>query len=152
MGLHEFTRTDHDTAQRRRECTFKSPELCCSVSVMCKSIISPVVEHPWPDAPHSTPFGTSPGNPLNSFLGSANSCSTVCNFLATLAGAPVTTVYAGTLFVTTDPAPTVLPRPIVTPGRIMVPPPIHASSSMRTGSPYSTFLMRESTLVKCPAP
>ncbi|KAF1357701.1 hypothetical protein EJ07DRAFT_127565, partial [Lizonia empirigonia] len=43
------------------------------------------------------------------------------------AGLPATTVKSGTLFVTTLPAPTTHPRPIVTPGRIIAFPPIQQS-------------------------
>ncbi|EYE91348.1 uncharacterized protein EURHEDRAFT_465063, partial [Aspergillus ruber CBS 135680] len=49
--------------------------------------------------------------------------------------------------VTTEPAPTVHPLPILTPGRMMTFPPIQQSSSMKTGWPNSTNLIRESTLV-----
>ncbi|CCF35112.1 hypothetical protein CH063_06963 [Colletotrichum higginsianum] len=69
----------------------------------------------------------------------------------TRAGLPTATEYGGRLLVTTAPDPTVVPRPMVTPGRMIVPPPIQQSSSMRTGRPYSTNLMRESTLVSWPA-
>ncbi|KAF9263007.1 hypothetical protein L218DRAFT_866555, partial [Marasmius fiardii PR-910] len=53
--------------------------------------------------------------------------------------------------VTIDPAPMVDPRPMVTPGMTETPPPIQQSSSIRMGRPYSTNLMRESTLVSWPA-
>ncbi|KAI5926184.1 hypothetical protein F4810DRAFT_583627 [Camillea tinctor] len=43
------------------------------------------------------------------------------------------------------------PFPIVTPGRIVVPPPIQQSSSIRMACPNSTNLMRDSTLVSWPA-
>ncbi|KAH7015933.1 hypothetical protein EDB80DRAFT_567050, partial [Ilyonectria destructans] len=49
--------------------------------------------------------------------------------------------------VTTAPAPTVHPRPMVTPGRITTLPPIQQSSSILIGWPNSTNLIRESTLV-----
>jgi hypothetical protein len=41
----------------------------------------------------------------------------------TRAGLPTTTAYSGTDFVTTAPAPTIEPRPIVMPGRMVAPPP-----------------------------
>ncbi|PYH92761.1 hypothetical protein BO71DRAFT_329210 [Aspergillus ellipticus CBS 707.79] len=40
-------------------------------------------------------------------------------------------------FVTTEPAPTVLPCPILTPAKMMTLPPIHASSSICTSFPAS---------------
>lgn len=40
------------------------------------------------------------------------------------AGFPATTVYGGTSSVTTEPAPTMLPSPIVTPGRRIAPVPM----------------------------
>ena len=47
-----------------------------------------------------------------------------------LAGLPATTVYLGTDFVTTEPAATSAPLPTVTPGRMMLPDPIYAQSSI----------------------
>src|SRR5690606_29557274 len=50
------------------------------------------------------------------------------------AGLPTTTAYAGTSRVTTAPAPTCAPLPMVTPGRTIAPTPTSASSSMTTGA------------------
>ncbi|KAG0123534.1 hypothetical protein HOY82DRAFT_495188, partial [Tuber indicum] len=55
----------------------------------------------------------------------------------TLAGFPATAHPGGTSFVTTLPAPTVLPRPILTPGRIVTFPASQQSSSIVMGAPYS---------------
>src|SRR5579863_2238414 len=52
----------------------------------------------------------------------------------TRAGTPATTAKAGTSRVTTAPAPTIAPRPIVTPGRTTAPVPMSDPDSMRTGS------------------
>ena len=46
------------------------------------------------------------------------------------AGLPTTTAWAGTLRVTTAPAPTMAPRPMVSPGRIVALAPIDAPSSI----------------------
>src|SRR5439155_9104116 len=51
----------------------------------------------------------------------------------TRAGTPATTANGGTLRVTTAPAPTMLPRPTVTPGRITALVPTSAHASIRTG-------------------
>ncbi|KAF9263014.1 hypothetical protein L218DRAFT_866450, partial [Marasmius fiardii PR-910] len=67
----------------------------------------------------------------------------------TLAGFPIATEYGGTSLVTTDPAPIVLPRPIVTPGKTCTPAPSQQSSSILMASPQFTYLRRESTLVPC---
>ncbi|PSR94229.1 hypothetical protein BD289DRAFT_149051 [Coniella lustricola] len=53
------------------------------------------------------------------------------------AGLPATHVNGSTSFVTTLPAPTVLPLPIVTPGRTMTLPPNQQSSPMVMGLPVS---------------
>jgi len=58
-------------------------------------------------------------------------------FLIIRAGFPATTWKAGTSFVTTLPAPTVTPRPIVTPGSTMALPPNQQSSPMVIGAPSS---------------
>jgi hypothetical protein len=55
------------------------------------------------------------------------------NFLITLAGLPTANEFAGTSLVTTDPAPIVLPEPMVTPGQITVFPPIQQSLPMVMG-------------------
>lgn len=57
--------------------------------------------------------------------------------LTTRAGFPATTTWSGTSFVTTLPAPTVTPRPMVTPGRTMQLPPNQQSSPMVMGLPDS---------------
>ena len=51
----------------------------------------------------------------------------------TFAGLPATTVFSGTFFVTTLPAPTTAPFPIDTPGSMIAPPPIHTSFPIVTG-------------------
>jgi hypothetical protein len=58
-------------------------------------------------------------------------------FFMILAGLPATHTLSGTSFVTTLPAPTVTPRPIVTPGRMMQLPPNQQSSPMVMGLPNS---------------
>lgn len=63
--------------------------------------------------------------------------SETSTFFTTLAGLPTTTVYAGTSFVTTLPAPTVAPRPMDTPGSMTTFPPIQTSAPMDMGRPYS---------------
>ncbi|EGR51607.1 uncharacterized protein TRIREDRAFT_55036, partial [Trichoderma reesei QM6a] len=54
--------------------------------------------------------------------------------------------------VTTLPAPIVHPLPIVTPGMMVVLPPIQQSSPMVTLPPYSMPARREATPVSCVAP
>lgn len=54
-------------------------------------------------------------------------------FRATLQGFPYATQFSGMERVTTLPAPITLFFPIVTPGRMIVPPPIHTPSSIVTG-------------------
>ena len=49
------------------------------------------------------------------------------------AGFPATMLYAGTSELTTDPAPTILPLPILTPFKIIERAPINTSSSISTG-------------------
>ena len=51
----------------------------------------------------------------------------------TTAGFPATKVSGGTSFVTTLPAATMALSPIVTPGQITTPPPIHQSSPIVSG-------------------
>ena len=57
-----------------------------------------------------------------SYLSVFSSRDGIC--LTTLAGLPTATVHAGISFVTNDPAPTMAPSPIVTPGIIIVPVPV----------------------------
>ena len=54
-----------------------------------------------------------------------------------LAGFPATRWKGGTSFVTTLPAPTVAPLPILTPGKIIAPPPIQQSSPTWISLPVS---------------
>ena len=56
--------------------------------------------------------------------------SSISSFFTTLAGLPATTVHGGTSFVTTEPAPTIAPSPIVTPFSIIAFIPIQALSLM----------------------
>jgi len=58
-------------------------------------------------------------------------------FLIILAGLPATQVKSGTFFVTTLPAPTVTPLPIVTPGSTITLPPNQQSSPIVIGLPSS---------------
>ena len=51
-----------------------------------------------------------------------------------LAGTPAWISYDGTLLVTTEPAPMIAPRPILTPAMMMAPNPTHASSSITVSS------------------
>lgn len=53
--------------------------------------------------------------------------------LMTRQGLPTATLYAGISFTTTLPAPITEFSPIVTPGRMTEPPPIHTPSLMVTG-------------------
>jgi hypothetical protein len=57
------------------------------------------------------------------------------NILTTRAGTPATRVWLGTSRFTTDPAPTTLPSPIVTPGKMVTQAAIHAPRSIVTGRP-----------------
>src|SRR5262249_8492424 len=54
------------------------------------------------------------------------------------AGLPATTVFGGTSLVTTEPAETTLPSPIVTPGKTMARLPIQTLSPIRTGRTSSS--------------
>lgn len=58
----------------------------------------------------------------------------------TFAGTPAATHYAGISFATTEFAPIIAPRPIVTPGKTLTASPIHTSSSMITGPLDTIFL------------
>jgi hypothetical protein len=73
--------------------------------------------------------------------------------LMILAGLPATTSYGGTSFVTTLPAPTVEPFPILTPGKMIAFPPIQQSSSIQISFPNSGPLIpsRTSGSRGCPA-
>lgn len=73
-------------------------------------------------------------------------------FLITFAGEPTATEKSGIDFVTMLPAPIVHPFPIVTPGIMVVLPPIQQSSPMVTLPPYSMPLRRDCTSVSCVAP
>lgn len=53
-------------------------------------------------------------------------------FFIILAGTPATTLFLGTLFVTTAPAATIEFSPTVTPGKILAPAPIQTFFSKRT--------------------
>ncbi|KAK1709760.1 hypothetical protein BDP67DRAFT_408423 [Colletotrichum lupini] len=55
----------------------------------------------------------------------------------TRAGLPATATKSGTSFVTTLPAPTVTPLPMVTPGRTIQLPPNQQSEPILIGFPYS---------------
>lgn len=48
-----------------------------------------------------------------------------------VAGTPATIAYGGTFFVTTAPAPTIAPLPILTFGKIIAPRPIHVSCPIK---------------------
>ncbi len=54
----------------------------------------------------------------------------------TLHGFPAARVFAGMSWVTTDPAPIVVLSPIVTPGKIIAPPPIHTLLPIVTGAVF----------------
>ena len=58
--------------------------------------------------------------------------------MTTLAGDPIATEKAGISFVTTLPAPMVQPFPILTPGRMIVFPPIQQSFKIVTSLAYSS--------------
>ena len=64
-------------------------------------------------------------------------CETYRLRFAILAGLPITVTLGGTSRVTTLPAPTMASSPILTPGRMIVPPPIQTFLPMRTGMPFS---------------
>lgn len=61
----------------------------------------------------------------------------------TRAGTPHATLNGGMLFVTTDPAPIVVPLPIVTPGNMVAPAPIQQSSPIETGLVYTMPSLRD---------
>ena len=64
------------------------------------------------------------------------------NLFTTFAGTPATTTSSSTFFVTTAPAATTTLLPIVTPGNIIAPPPIHTSSPIVIdGCAHSVFLL-----------
>lgn len=67
------------------------------------------------------------------------------------AGFPPTTTFAGTLFVTTAPDAMTALSPIVTPGLIIAPPPIHTWFPMVTGLPNSMPFARSIGSSGCPA-
>ena len=73
--------------------------------------------------------------------------------LIILAGLPATTLLSGTSFVTTAPAATVQPLPIVTPGQNIAAPPIQQSLPILIGFAYSRpyLPLRSSGLVGCVA-
>lgn len=60
-------------------------------------------------------------------------------FLMNLAGIPPTTVFAATCFDTTAPAATTAFSPIVTPGNIVAPDPIHAFLLITIGFPIKAL-------------
>ena len=64
-------------------------------------------------------------------------CETYLLRFDILAGLPNTVTLGGTSRVTTLPAPTMASSPILTPGRMIVPPPIQTFRPMRTGMPCS---------------
>jgi len=64
-------------------------------------------------------------------------CETYLLRFDILAGLPNTVTLGGTSRVTTLPAPTTASSPILTPGRMIVPPPIQTFRPMRTGMPFS---------------
>ena len=66
-------------------------------------------------------------------------------FFITLQGFPTAKTLDGIFLVTTLPAPITVLFPILTPGRIVVLPPIQTLSPMVTGTPFSRFLFRLST-------
>ncbi|KAI0971069.1 hypothetical protein F4678DRAFT_91493 [Xylaria arbuscula] len=72
-------------------------------------------------------------------------------FFTTRAGDPIATEKSGMSFVTTLPAPMVQPLPMVTPGMMVVLPPIQQSSPMTTGLAYSIPSRRDCTSVSCVA-
>src|SRR5690606_9050897 len=69
----------------------------------------------------------------------------------TRAGFPATTTSAGTSRVTTLPAPTTARSPMVTPGRMIAPPPIHTSFPLVTGWPLSSPAARVAASSGCVA-
>jgi hypothetical protein len=73
-------------------------------------------------------------------------------FFTTLAGAPIATENAGISLVTTELAPIVQHRPMLTPGKIVTFPPIQQSSPIVTSLAYSISFLRDSTSVSCVAP
>lgn len=72
-------------------------------------------------------------------------------FFTTLAGDPMATEKSGIDLVTILPAPIVQPLPIVTPGMMVVLPPIQQSSPIVTPLAYSTPSRRDCTSVSCVA-
>ncbi|PUU72761.1 hypothetical protein B9Z19DRAFT_1036285 [Tuber borchii] len=110
--------------------SFTSPT---SASNLCSLCIS-TLRSPSPAA-GAPGFGISK-TLLPPILGECSAASSSITLTA-LAGFPATRHPGGTSFVTTLPAPTVLPRPILTPGRTMTFPASQQSSSIIIGAPYS---------------
>lgn len=85
-----------------------------------------------------SPFRTlPPGTTLSSPFPNLGSLASGVTLLITLAGFPTTTQKSSTSFVTTLPAPTVTPLPIVTPGNTIAFPPNQQSSPTVMGAPDS---------------
>lgn len=76
---------------------------------------------------------------------------TASTVLITLAGDPIATEKSGIDLVTTELLPIVHPFPIVTPGMMVVLPPIQQSSPISTERAYSRPSRRDCTLVSCVA-
>ncbi|KAI1812139.1 hypothetical protein GGS20DRAFT_44171 [Poronia punctata] len=106
---------------------------------------TPQSTYPPPPSPDNNTLSPFPF-PLNHYKSGTRS-----TLLTTLAGAPTATEKSGTSLVTTLPAPTVHPFPIVTPGMMVVFPPIQQSSPIVTGFAYSIPSRRDCTSVSCVA-
>jgi len=96
-------------------------------------------------SPSLSPMTHSTQHPLNYTAGGSFTVFT------TLAGAPIATENAGISLVTTELAPTVQHRPILTPGKIVTFPPIQQSSPIETSLAYSMSFLLDSTSVSCVA-
>ena len=70
---------------------------------------------------------------------------------STRQGFPAATTPAGRLRFTTDPAATMVPAPMVTPGSTVTLPPIQTSSAMVMGAPNSSSVFRTPASMGCPA-